>query len=117
MSIVGGTPTDDTPPQPVYHILTVVLAGVVLAGFGGERLLYETTGTSASWALRYVLSGTVLAVAVSAVYASFYGTSVATSILVASGPIIGLAWRHPPESRRAPAPRSRRRFRRTGVRC
>lgn len=90
MSIVGGTPTDDTPPQPVYPILAVVLTGVVLVGFGGDRLLYEATGTSVSWTLRYVLSGTVLAVDVSAIYASFHGISVAMSILVASGPIIGL---------------------------
>ena len=91
MSALGSAAGDDTPLQPAYHVLTVVLAVVVLAVFGGDRLLYETTGASVSWVLRYVLAGTVLAVGVSGVYGSFHGSSVATSILVASGPIIGLA--------------------------
>lgn len=82
---------DGTPPWFTYRSLSIFLGLVTLATFGTERLLSEIVGLSLGDFPAYVLSGVVLVVGTGSFAAALHGRAIATAVLLALGPVGGLA--------------------------
>lgn len=91
MNVLKRFDAGGTRPRIGYRWLSAVFGIVTLVTFGTDRFLSETTGLSVGDAPAYVLGGVVLAVGASALYAPAQGRSVTTAILLAVGPVCGLA--------------------------
>ena len=81
----------DVPSRIAYRWLSVIFGLLTLLTFTVERFLLETSGTSTGESPAYLMGGVVLAVGVSAFYASVHGEDIKTGLLLALGPVSGLA--------------------------
>lgn len=88
MNILYGT-IGETSPR-IYLGLSAIFGAITLVTFGTERYFLETTGRSVGDIPAVVIGSVVLAVAISAFYASSQHHEITLSILLALGPVSGL---------------------------
>jgi hypothetical protein len=81
----------DTPLRVSYRWLSAIVGLVTLVTFTIDRILLETSGVSTGETPAYLLGGVVLAVGVSAFYASVNDEDIKTGLILALGPIGGFA--------------------------
>lgn len=91
MTILKTADTTETPLRTSYRWLSAIFGLLTLLTFAVDRILLETTGVSTGDAPAYLLGGVVLAVGVSAFYASAHGEGIRTGLLLGLGPVAGLA--------------------------
>jgi hypothetical protein len=91
MTILNTPDTTDTPQRFSYRWLSAIFGLVTLLTFTIDRILLETSSISTGETPAYLLGGVVLAVGVSAFYASANDENIKTGLLLALGPVGGFA--------------------------
>lgn len=91
MTTLNTPDTRDTPLRISYRWLSAIFGFLTLVTFTIDRILLETSGSLTGETPAVLLGGVVLAVGVSAFYASVNGEDLKTGLLLALGPVGGFA--------------------------